>query len=98
VAILKRGNLLLDGPVSDVLRSEDQLEVRAADMQQLQTILQSMDGVTKIRLADNSLHLTCVPGVNPEQVNSFCSGKGIVLSHLVLKKKSLESKFMELTS
>lgn len=98
VAILKKGTLLLDGPVDDVLRSEDQLEVRAADMHELQRILQSMDGITKIRLADNTLQLACAPGIEPEHVNSFCLGKGIVLSHLLLRKKSLESKFMELTS
>ncbi len=98
VAILKKGTLLLDGPVNDVLRCVDQIEVRAADLLQLQNILQKMNGINKIQLADNSLLLTCAPGVIPEQVNSFCSNRGLVLSHLVLKKKSLETKFMELTS
>jgi ABC-2 type transport system ATP-binding protein len=31
-------------------------------------------------------------------INKFCFEKGIVLSQLQLKKKSLESKFFELTN
>jgi hypothetical protein len=32
-----------------------------------------------------------------ETVNRFCFDKGITLNHLRLRKKSLESKFFELT-
>ena len=98
VAILKRGDLLLNGPVNEVLLSEDQLEVRAADMAALKQVLQSMSGINKIKLVDNTLQLACDPNITPAQVNEFCIGKGIVLSHLLLRKKSLETKFMELTT
>lgn len=97
VAILKKGELLLNGPVDDVLRSEDQLEVKATDMVQLERVLQSMNGVKKVRAADGMLQLTC-EGLEPQQVNEYCMKNGIVLSHLQLKKRSLESKFMELTN
>ena len=98
VAILKKGNLLLSGPVNEVLLSEDQIEVRAADMNALQQALQGMDGIKKIRLTENTLQLSCDTRIEPVQVNEFCIGKGIVLSHLLLRKKSLETKFMELTN
>ncbi len=98
VAILKRGTLLLHGPVDEVLRSEDQLEVRAADMGALQQALGAMPGITKMKLADQTLQLSCHDGIGPAQVNEFCMARGIILSHLVLRKKSLESKFMELTN
>lgn len=98
VAILKKGNLLLNGPVDEVLRSEDQVEVRAADMAGLQHALQSMNGIRKIKLADNVLQLSCDAGINSAAINEFCISKGIVLSHLLLRKKSLETKFMELTN
>lgn len=97
VAILKRGHLLLNGPVDEVLHSEDQVEVRAADITGLQNALQSMPGIKKIRLSDNTLQLTCDANTDTAQINEFCIGKGIVLSHLLLRKKSLETKFMELT-
>jgi len=31
------------------------------------------------------------------EVNRYCFDKGITLNHLQLRKRSLESKFMELT-
>lgn len=97
VAILKYGTLLLDGPVDEVLRSEDQLEVKAADMQALQLALEGMTGVNKMRLNDGILQLSCDQAITTTQINEHCIAKGIVLSHLLLKKRSLESKFMELT-
>ncbi len=98
VAILKKGDLLLSGPVDEVLVSEDQVEVRAADMAGLQQALQTMKGIKRIKLVDTTLQLACETDVTPVQVNEFCIRKGIVLSHLLLRKKSLESKFMELTN
>lgn len=98
VAILKFGDLLLHGPVDEVLVSEDQIEVKAADMAALQTALQSMTGIQKMRLNNDLLQLTCDKGVTPLQINEYCISKGIVLSHLLLRKKSLETKFMELTN
>jgi hypothetical protein len=63
----------------------------------LQNLLQGMAGVTKVKLVENTLQLSC-DGLTTTQVNEFCISKGIVLSHLLLKKKSLETKFMELTN
>jgi len=97
VAILKKGDLLLTGPVEDVLRHEDQIEVKSRDLTRLQTILQQMNGVHKIQPVNGGLLLSCETTLLPEQVNEYCMQHGIVLSHLTLKKKSLETKFMELT-
>ena len=98
VAILKRGLLLLDGPVNEVLVNEDQIEVMGSDINILKNTLQGMAGVTKINTIDRVLQLTCAPGIEPDHINEYCMSKGIVLSHLCLKKKSLETKFMELTN
>ncbi len=98
VAILKKGDLLLNGPVNEVLLSEDQVEVRSADMTLLQQVLQKMTGIRKISRSEDLLNLTCEPSVTTAEVNEFCIKNGIVLSHLLLKKKSLETKFMELTN
>ncbi len=98
VAILKRGQLLLTGDVNEVLISEDQIEVAANDMAALQQALTAMPGITKIGKRDTVLQLTTATAIGPYQVNEYCIGKGIILSHLHLRKKSLESKFMELTN
>lgn len=98
VAILKKGTLLLHGKVDEVLRNEDWVEVKAADMIKLQHILQTMPGITKVQLIDNKFQISFDKGISPESINEYCSRQGIVLSHLMLKAKSLESKFMELTN
>jgi ABC-type multidrug transport system ATPase subunit len=96
VAILKRGDLLLHGPVNETLRQEDVIEVRAVDLSGLEQVLKNMRGVTAMRLRDDVLQLS--GGMTTADVNEYCINKGIVLSHLVLRKKSLEAKFMELTN
>jgi len=35
---------------------------------------------------------------NLEEINRYCFDNGVVLTHLQLKKKSLETKFLELTN
>ncbi len=98
VAILKKGELLLHGPVDNVLRSDDILEVKAADMDALQNVLRSMNGINSIQHVNDLLLLKCVAEMKASDINRYCMDKGIVLSHLVLKKKSLETRFMELTN
>jgi len=98
VAILKKGELLLDGPVNEVLLSEDQVEVSAGDIERLRQALTEMTGIKKMNVVNNTILLTCAPAITPLQVNEFCISKGITLSHLMLRKKSLETKFMELTN
>lgn len=98
VAILKHGQLLLHGAVDEVLVSQDQIEVRAADMQALQAAVQGMAGVLRADAQNGGLRLQCEASVLPQHINEYCMGKGIVLSHLAVKKKSLEAKFMELTN
>lgn len=96
VAILKRGDLLLTGHVDDVLLSEDIIEAKARDMQQLENVLSKMPGIRNIKLANGALQLSCETSTTTEMVNKYAADHNICLSHLLLKKKSLESKFMEL--
>ncbi|MES2704558.1 MAG: ATP-binding cassette domain-containing protein [Bacteroidota bacterium] len=98
VAILKRGTLLVNGPVGQALSHDDQVEVRAADMTALQQALGELPGIRSMRLNDGTLQLTCDERIGTKDVNEFCIGRGIVLTHLLLRKKSLETKFMELTN
>ncbi|MEI8278938.1 MAG: ABC transporter ATP-binding protein [Bacteroidota bacterium] len=98
VAILKKGDLLLSGAVDDVLVSEDQIELKANDMNLLQHTLQNMPGIRKTNINNGYLQLSCEGNIQTAQVNEYCIQNGIILSHLLLKKKSLETKFMELTN
>jgi ABC-2 type transport system ATP-binding protein len=101
VAILQRGQLLMAGDVREVLMSEDIVELGAAEGPpgRLQEIVSGWPGVTQVRPAEGLVQVFFESGKTPDtaQLNRFCFEKGIVLNHLQLKKRSLESKFMEIT-
>jgi ABC-type multidrug transport system ATPase subunit len=99
VAILQRGQLLTSGHVNEVLVNEDIVEVGASDISRLESALRSSNGFTQLRKEGNVLQLFYPSGTAKlESINQHCFQQGIVLNHLQLKKKSLETKFFELTN
>ncbi len=99
VAILKKGELVATGNVNEILANEDIVEVGAADMAKLKSSIQTLSGFTAMEVNNNMVQLNYPIGsVNLETINQHCFSDGVVLNHLLVKKKSLESKFMELTN
>lgn len=99
VAILKTGTLLTTGDVDEVLMDEDVIEVGAADMNALAAVLQRFSNSITINEKQNTLQFTLPKGTTRlEEINRFCFDNGIVLQHLLLKKKRLEARFFELTN
>ncbi len=99
VAILKKGELVTTGNVNEILSNEDMVEVSSGDNEKLLLALQQMGrqirvtketGVIKVFFPVNTADLA--------EINSYCFNKGIILNHLLLKKKSLEARFFELTN
>ena len=101
VAILQRGQLLMAGDVREVLVDEDIVELGAADglLERLPELLAAWPGVRQVRPNDALMQVFFEEGRTPDtaELNRFCFEKGIVLNHLQLRKRSLESKFMEIT-
>jgi ABC-2 type transport system ATP-binding protein len=98
VAILQKGTLLTHGHVDEILVAEDIVEAGAADLQQLQTILQNYAGIKHIHVNGQHVELSFTTnGTSLEALNQYCFNNGVTLRHLRLRKKSLESKFIELT-
>lgn len=101
VAILQRGQLLMAGDVREVLINEDIVELGAADGQlaRLPEVLAGWPGVRQVKPNEGVMQVFFDAGANPDtgELNRFCFEKGIALSHLRLRKRSLESKFMEIT-
>jgi ABC-2 type transport system ATP-binding protein len=101
VAILQRGQLLMAGDVREVLMNEDVVElgVPVGLEGRLQEALTAWPGVRQVRSNDGLMQVFFANGVTPDtgELNRFCFEKGVVLTHLQLRKRSLESKFMELT-
>ncbi|SHF57983.1 ABC transporter ATP-binding protein [Flavisolibacter ginsengisoli] len=99
VAILKSGTLITTGDVDDVLMDEDLVEVKAADINALAAALKQFGSDIIINNEAGTVLLKLPKGkAHPEEINSYCFSQGIVLSHLLLKKKRLEARFFELTN
>ena len=99
VAILKKGNLLVAGAVNAVLVNEDIVELSAKEASRLEPILQEMIGYKSLSKEAGVFYLNYPVGTaNLEAINEYCFAHGVILNHLHLRKKSLETKFLELTN
>ncbi|CAN5584000.1 ABC transporter ATP-binding protein [soil metagenome] len=99
VAILKKGKLIAAGDVNEILANDDIVELGAPDMGKLRNIISRLTGYNDIKEHDNLLQLFYPVGTtNLENINRYCFENGVVLNYMQLKKKSLESKFFELTN
>ncbi len=99
VAILKQGDLMASGNVNEIFVHEDIVELGAENLDELDIALNGLPGVVKKTREAGSICLYYPRGaVNLAQINAFCFGKAVTLNHLHMKKKSLESKFFELTN
>ena len=95
IAVLKSGKSLFIGKVEAILSENTLVELAASDIQQLQKILSESDGIKSIIEEDNKLLVSYANKIDPAELNNYLFTKGIVLTHLVVKKKSLEKQFME---
>jgi ABC-type multidrug transport system ATPase subunit len=104
VAIIQKGVLKTVGSVNEVLNTSGSdnkdgilVEISAADNQQLKKILEQMPGLIKITETDTGFDIVCAENTGAESANRFCFDKGIVLNKLNVKRKSLETRFLEIT-
>lgn len=99
VAILKKGELIASGHVDEILAHDDVVQVGSLDSAVLLQVLKGMPDNTGAFADENekcTIHFA--PGTaDLAKLNQYCFDHGVVLNHLQMKKKSLESKFIELT-
>jgi ABC-type multidrug transport system ATPase subunit len=94
-AVLKRGNLVHSGPVADVGGGPETVEV-SADVPMLNELLLSFNGTASINRENGSFQVALREGFKSTDINQFLFEKGVVASHLVTKRKSLEKQFLEI--
>ncbi len=98
VAILKKGDLLASGSVKEVFQQNDIVQVEAADKNNLKNVLTQLNNFNSLEEINGIIEIAYNAGqANLTAINKHCFDNGIVLSHLQLKKRNFESKFLELT-
>ncbi len=104
VAIIQKGVLKTVGSVADLMNTAAAnnaqgllIEISAGDNEALKGILQNLPGVEAVEDVDGGLQLICDEKITGEIINRFCFDNGIVLHKLNVIKKSLETRFLEIT-
>jgi ABC-2 type transport system ATP-binding protein len=96
VAILKNGELLAKGPVKELLAEDEIIEVACGDNALLQEKLKESTLIKEIESENGMLVLTLNESVTPADINSFAFSHKLVIHHMLSRKRSLESQFLEL--
>jgi len=97
VAVLQKGKLLTSGPVNTVMVREDFVELGSSDMNRLETVVRQHPLFGHLVIADGGLQVFFTGVIDPGELNSWLAGNGIWLNHLQVRRKSLESAFLEMT-
>lgn len=96
-AVLKKGNMIYTGPVGQVGSGTEAVEVNA-DVENLNEVLLAFSGTSSINKENGSYHVSLREGFTSKDLNRFLFENGIIASHLVTKRKSLEKQFLEILS
>ncbi len=96
VAVLSKGTKLFEGRVSEVLAVSDSYELGADDRDKLAAALAEFPGFRSQAGLEGKLQVWFEKEVDPGEINRFCHEKGIILTHLAERKRSLEQHFLEL--
>lgn len=96
-AILQRGNLIHTGPVDEVGKGTETVEVNA-EVDNLNEILLDFSGTSSITKESGFYRVSMRDGFRGKDLNRFLFDRNVVATHLVTKKKTLEQQFLDILS
>ena len=97
VVVLRRGEKLYSGRVDEMINSHGFFELKAENHQQLLEVLEAHPNIGKIKVEDGLITAFLNQPIAASEFNKLMFEKGILLSHLVKRKESLEEQFLQLT-
>ncbi|MET6990148.1 ABC transporter ATP-binding protein [Sediminicola arcticus] len=97
VVILRKGEKLYSGPVDGMLGSHGFFELKTTDLKALNDYLRLDSHFNAIKEENGLITAFLSEDLAPEELNKQLFKKGIVLSHMVKRKESLEEQFLALT-
>jgi ABC-2 type transport system ATP-binding protein len=94
-AVLRKGKLVHSGPVGDVGIGEEIVEVHAYH-DDLNHLLMEFQGTLSAERDGSTWMVKMREGFHSADLNKFLFAKGVVATHLITQKKSLEKQFLEI--
>ncbi|MDP3312489.1 ABC transporter ATP-binding protein [Lutibacter sp.] len=99
VVVIREGIKLYSGRVDELTASHGFFELKAdVTNETLLDLLTKFEGISSTKLVDELLIATLNKPISPTEINEYLFKNGIILSHLVKRKPSLEQQFLTLTS
>lgn len=97
VVVLRKGEKLYSGRVDEMINSHGFFELKADKHDDLLSLLQSDSNFGNVKVEDGLITAFLNEPMSASEFNQLLFSKGIVLSHLVKRKESLEEQFLQLT-
>ncbi len=97
VVILRKGKKLYSGRVDGMLASFGFFELKTENNEALINFLEQHPNFSEIKTENGLITAFLKNEMKSDELNSILFKKGIVLSHLVKRKESLEEQFLTLT-
>ncbi len=97
VVILRKGEKLYSGRVEDMLATHGFFELKTSQQEALTKFIESSASFGEIKTENGLITAFLKEDISAEEFNKSLFEKGIVLSHLVKRKESLEEQFLTLT-
>ncbi len=98
VAIIKKGALLVQGKVDEILGETYLLELKADNMEELHIAIKEFAMVVDVKLELDKYIVKLSKKISNGEINKYFFSKGIALTHLASRKKNLEMQFLEITN
>ncbi|ARV10480.1 ABC transporter ATP-binding protein [Winogradskyella sp. PC-19] len=97
VVVLRKGEKLYSGRVDEMINSHGFFELKTDKQSELISILEDHKLFEKIKTEDDLITAFLKEPMEASDFNKLMFDRGIVLSHLVKRKESLEEQFLQLT-
>jgi len=97
VVVLRKGEKLYAGRVDEMISSHGFFELKADKQDELIKLLESNTTFKNIKVENDLITAFLEEPMDASDFNKLMFEKGIILSHLVKRKESLEEQFLQLT-
>jgi ABC-2 type transport system ATP-binding protein len=99
VVVIREGIKLYSGTVDEMVASHGLFELKIdSESEKLIELLTQFEGISYVKTEDEKIIATLNKPISASEINSYLFHNGIVLSHLVKRKPSLEQQFLTLTN
>ncbi|MBT8272483.1 MAG: ABC transporter ATP-binding protein, partial [Bacteroidia bacterium] len=93
----RKGEKLYSGRVDEMISSHGFFELKTQQNDALLKFLKEHQSFDKIKVENDIVTAFLTEPMEAEAFNEMMFNKGIILSHLVKRKESLEEQFLQLT-